>query len=100
MPKIIHIPKKYGVLPLIPIFAGLSAIGDRLTVGVTSVIKTAGAVMIAGARKRVNAHPNKKSNIYISSRVKEVRINYRRVMSCIYHHSKRQGEGAVKRRKK
>lgn len=38
-PRIIPIPKIGGVLPLIPIFAGLSALG-ALTGGTTSIIKT------------------------------------------------------------
>jgi hypothetical protein len=38
-PRIIPIPKKGGVLPLIPIFAGLSALGS-LTGGIASVVKT------------------------------------------------------------
>ena len=37
-PRIIPIPKKGGVLPLIPIFAGLSALG-ALTGGVANVVK-------------------------------------------------------------
>lgn len=39
-PRIIHVPKKGGLLPLIPIFAGLSALG-ALTGGAASVIKVA-----------------------------------------------------------
>lgn len=39
-PRIIRIPKKGGLLPLIPIFAGLSALG-ALTGGVANIIKTA-----------------------------------------------------------
>lgn len=38
-PRIIPIPRKGGVLPLIPIFAGLSALGS-LTGGIASVVKT------------------------------------------------------------
>jgi hypothetical protein len=38
--RIIPIPKKGGVLPLIPIFAGLSALG-ALTGGIANVVKTA-----------------------------------------------------------
>jgi len=38
-PRIIPIPKKGGVIPLIPIFAGLSALGS-LTGGIASVVKT------------------------------------------------------------
>lgn len=38
-PRIIPIPKKGGVLPLIPIFAGLSALGS-LTGGVSALVKT------------------------------------------------------------
>lgn len=38
-PRIIPIPKKGGMLPLIPIFAGLSALGS-LTGGIASVVKT------------------------------------------------------------
>lgn len=38
-PRIIPVPKTGGVLPLIPIFAGLSALG-ALTGGTTSIIKT------------------------------------------------------------
>jgi len=41
VPRIISIPKKGGVLPLIPIFAGLSALG-ALTGGVANVVKMAG----------------------------------------------------------
>jgi hypothetical protein len=37
-PRIIPIPKKGGVLPLIPIFAGLSALG-ALTGGIGSIVK-------------------------------------------------------------
>jgi len=37
-PRIIPIPKKGGVLPLIPIFAGLSALG-ALTGGVGNIVK-------------------------------------------------------------
>jgi len=37
-PRIIPIPKKGGVLPLIPIFAGLSALG-ALTGGVSNIVK-------------------------------------------------------------
>lgn len=37
-PRIIPIPKKGGVLPLIPIFAGLSALG-ALTGGIANVVK-------------------------------------------------------------
>lgn len=37
-PRIIKIPKSGGVLPLIPIFAGLSALGT-LTGGIASVVK-------------------------------------------------------------
>ena len=37
-PRIILVPKKVGVLPLIPIFAGLSAL-DALTGGVANVVK-------------------------------------------------------------
>jgi len=40
VPRIISIPKKGGVLPLIPIFAGLSALG-ALTGGVANVVKMA-----------------------------------------------------------
>jgi len=40
VPRIITIPKKGGVLPLIPIFAGLSALG-ALTGGVANVVKLA-----------------------------------------------------------
>lgn len=57
-PRIIHIPKKGGVLPLIPIFAGLSALG-ALTGGVTSVIKTAREVMSTGASKSAPIHLGK-----------------------------------------
>ncbi|KAE9541025.1 hypothetical protein AGLY_004270, partial [Aphis glycines] len=39
-PRIITVPKKGGVLPLIPIFAGLSALG-ALTGGVANVVKMA-----------------------------------------------------------
>jgi len=38
-PRIIKIPQKGGVLPLIPIFAGLSALG-ALTGGIANVVKT------------------------------------------------------------
>ena len=38
-PRVIPIPKKGGVLPLIPIFAGLSALG-ALTGGIANVVKT------------------------------------------------------------
>lgn len=38
-PRIIPIPRKGGVLPLIPIFAGLSALGS-LTGGIANVVKT------------------------------------------------------------
>lgn len=38
-PRIIPVPKTGGVLPLIPIFAGLSALG-ALTGGTASIIKT------------------------------------------------------------
>jgi len=37
-PRVIPIPKKGGVLPLIPIFAGLSALG-ALTGGVANIVK-------------------------------------------------------------
>ena len=37
-PRIISIPKKGGVIPLIPIFAGLSALGT-ITGGISNVIK-------------------------------------------------------------
>jgi len=37
-PRIIPVPKKGGVLPLIPIFAGLSALG-ALTGGVGNIVK-------------------------------------------------------------
>lgn len=40
VPRTINIPKKGGVLPLIPIFAGLSALG-ALTGGVANVVKVA-----------------------------------------------------------
>jgi len=40
VPRIIQIPKKGGVLPLIPIFAGLSALG-ALTGGVANIVKVA-----------------------------------------------------------
>lgn len=40
VPRIITIPKRGGVLPLIPIFAGLSALG-ALTGGVANVVKVA-----------------------------------------------------------
>lgn len=40
VPRIVNIPKKGGVLPLIPIFAGLSALG-ALTGGVANVVKVA-----------------------------------------------------------
>ena len=40
VPRIITVPKKGGVLPLIPIFAGLSALG-ALTGGVANVVKLA-----------------------------------------------------------
>ena len=40
IPRIITVPKKGGVLPLIPIFAGLSALG-ALTGGVANVVKMA-----------------------------------------------------------
>ncbi|KAL4153628.1 hypothetical protein QTP88_001461 [Uroleucon formosanum] len=40
VPRTINIPKKGGVLPLIPIFAGLSALG-ALTGGVANVVKMA-----------------------------------------------------------
>jgi len=40
VPRIIPVPKKGGVLPLIPIFAGLSALGS-LTGGVASIVKLA-----------------------------------------------------------
>lgn len=40
VPRTIAIPKKGGVLPLIPIFAGLSALG-ALTGGVANVVKMA-----------------------------------------------------------
>lgn len=39
LPRVIPIPKKGGVLPLIPIFAGLSALG-ALTGGISNVVKT------------------------------------------------------------
>lgn len=45
-PRVIPIPKTGGVLPLIPIFAGLSALG-ALTSGVTSVVKAARDLKIA-----------------------------------------------------
>lgn len=40
VPRIVKIPKRGGVLPLIPIFAGLSALG-ALTGGVANVVKVA-----------------------------------------------------------
>ncbi|XP_050065801.1 uncharacterized protein LOC126554820 [Aphis gossypii] len=40
VPRIVNIPKKGGALPLIPIFAGLSALG-ALTGGVANVVKVA-----------------------------------------------------------
>jgi hypothetical protein len=39
MPRVIPIPKTGGMLPLIPIFAGLSALGS-LTGGIAGVVKT------------------------------------------------------------
>lgn len=39
LPRIISLPKTGGVLPLIPIFAGLSALGT-LTGGVAGIVKT------------------------------------------------------------
>jgi hypothetical protein len=39
LPRVIPIPKTGGMLPLIPIFAGLSALGS-LTGGIASVVKT------------------------------------------------------------
>ncbi|KAF2886694.1 hypothetical protein ILUMI_19479 [Ignelater luminosus] len=43
LPRIIEIPKRGGVLPLIPIFAGLSALG-ALAGGATSIAKTVSEV--------------------------------------------------------
>jgi len=40
LPRVISIPKTGGMLPLIPIFAGLSALGS-LTGGIANVVKTA-----------------------------------------------------------
>jgi len=45
VPRIINIPKKGGVLPLIPIFAGLSAVG-ALTGGVPNNVKVANELNI------------------------------------------------------
>jgi hypothetical protein len=39
IPRIIPIPKTGGMLPLLPIFAGLSALGS-LTGGIANVVKT------------------------------------------------------------
>lgn len=41
IPRVIPIPKRGGMLPLIPIFAGLSALG-ALTGGISNVVKTVG----------------------------------------------------------
>lgn len=49
-PRIIPIPKTGGVLPLIPIFAGLSALGS-LAGGVAGIVRTIKAVKNANAEK-------------------------------------------------
>lgn len=61
VPRIIPIPKSGGALPLIPILAGISAVGGAAS-GVSSIIKAIGEIISAkktlfpgGEKKQVGA---------------------------------------------
>ena len=50
LPRVIPIPKVGGMLPLIPILAGISALGGAAS-GITSIVKAVGDVI--DAKKRI-----------------------------------------------
>lgn len=71
VPRVIPIPKTGGALPLIPIFAGLSALGS-LTGGIANVVKTASEFNRAKATPLGNGlylAPHKGSSYKISAKI-------------------------------
>lgn len=77
-PRVVPIPKKGGMLPLLPIFAGLSALG-ALTGGVSNVVKT-----ISEFNRKTSSHlgnglflrPHRGNSYKIESDGKKLSKNY------------------------